>query len=126
MSAKVIQLMDWYAKITDPSTGDSVKNQLMSRVYEKIEEGKRKLGLDIILRLPDGTRCTEMNVGVMSLFKQYKETLKDESGSYDITKRKEKEKDPNSLIFLELKLLACGVGEPTEILFSIWNKETAF
>lgn len=120
MEARVIQLMDWYTKIKSPDTDENVKVQLMSRVFEKIEEGKRKMGLDVIVRFPDGTRCTEQNTGIVSLYQQY-ESLANENPQKD---KKKKEKDPCSLIFLELKLFACSVGEPTEVFFSVWNRAT--
>lgn len=118
MQARVIQLMDWYAQIKSPNTDENVKVQLMSRVFDKIEEGKRKMGLDVIVRRPDGTRCTEQNTGIIALYNEYI-TIANEKPQKENVK---KEKDPESLILLELKLFACSVGEPTDVFFSIWNK----
>jgi hypothetical protein len=46
----------------------AVRIQLKKQVFEKIEEGKRLMGLDVILRLPSGERCDENNTPVLTMF----------------------------------------------------------
>ena len=95
--------------------------QLKSRVLDKIEEGRRLMGLDVIVRRPDGIRCTEQNTGIIKLFESYKSLANENSARKD---KKKTEKPGSCIIFADLKLFACSVGEPTEALLVLWHRTT--
>lgn len=123
MKQRLTLIMDWYAKIKSPDTEQQLKVQLKSRVIDKIEEGRRSMGLDVIIRSPDGVRLTEQNSGIVEMFKLHQEiTAESKKKGEKHSKRLRSEVD--LAVLLEMKLFACSVGEPTEIFFSLWHRET--
>ena len=94
-------------KITDfnfqKDADDQQKEEINQRVIKVIEEGSRKLNLDLIVRVNDGTqkgqRANENNTTVIDLFNQYLDVQEKE----DYQKRKRKVRE-------ELKQLNNNLG----------------
>ena len=97
----------------------SLRVQLKSRVIDKIEEGRRIMGLDVVVRKNDGSRCTENNTSVIELL--HKHIIISERDQQE--KKKIIIREENILILFDFKLFACNVGEQTEVFCSLWRSD---
>ena len=68
-------IMSWFAKIAAAKITPNIQEQLRCQLLAKVEEARRTLGLEIIVRLPDGQRATESNTYVMELFRMHQEQV---------------------------------------------------
>ena len=82
MKSRLAHLTEWYNKLTSPSSPASIKRQLESKVIlastagivvvysvfqqilQRIEEGRRAMGMDVVVRTDDGKRATDSNSGM--------------------------------------------------------------
>ncbi|KYQ89326.1 SH3 domain-containing protein [Tieghemostelium lacteum] len=78
MKDKLSLLLDWHSKILSPSITLDVREMLKGKVISKIEEGRRLMGLDMIVRTPNGEPANEKNTGIIQLYRMHQEldTLK--------------------------------------------------
>eukprot|EP01094_Clydonella_sp_ATCC50884_P028734 TRINITY_DN8724_c0_g1_i1.p1 TRINITY_DN8724_c0_g1~~TRINITY_DN8724_c0_g1_i1.p1 ORF type:complete len:1774 (+),score=493.43 TRINITY_DN8724_c0_g1_i1:697-5322(+) len=100
-----------------------VQGQLKSKVMDKLEETRRLLGLDVVVRLLDGDRATEENTPLMQLLHMHQDLEENSQGKVERIEKKQKKKK-SYMVLLEMKLFACSVGEPSVAYFSLWHKDT--
>ena len=77
-------LLEWFHKITSAGTTEvqisshenffkhllqTRRKELKEKVIIKIEEGRRIMGLDMIMRTAAGEPATEKNTGIITLYK---------------------------------------------------------
>jgi len=133
-------LLEWYHKISFAGTTETRRKELKEKVVQKIEEGRRLMGLDMIVRTTGGEPATEKNTGIITLLHMHQElAAKDKIGTAESKKlqavdpaiaarlnKPQQSKQPETLllnhILLDLKIFMCSVGEPTELFFSLYNK----
>ena len=75
LKQRLLLLMEWYLTITSSDTDAMVQGQLKSKVMGKIEETRRLLGLDVVVRLLDGDRATEENTPLLQLLHKRKHSI---------------------------------------------------
>ncbi len=72
---RLVLLLDWNTKIANPALPHDVRDLLKNQVQNKIEEGKRVLGLDIVLRSATGEPLTFKNTPMVALYRRYRPLL---------------------------------------------------
>eukprot|EP01133_Synstelium_polycarpum_P010994 gene10994-12806_t len=75
MKDRLSLLLDWHSKILSTSITLEVRDMLKGKVISKIEEGRRLMGLDMIVRTANGEPAHETNTGIIQLYR-----MKDLSG----------------------------------------------
>ena len=126
---RVLLLLDWYHKIMSINTTETRKKEFKEKAIAKIEEGRRHLGLDMIVRTTSGEQANEKNTPLIQLYNMHKDYNKDMTITSIIIPH---EKSSNNIqvvektyhLLLDLKIFMCSVGEQTEIYVSIYNKAT--
>jgi len=73
MKDRLSLLLDWHTKINSPSITKEVRDMLKGKVISKIEEGRRLMGLDMIVRTPNGEPAHEKNTGIIQLYRMHHE-----------------------------------------------------
>eukprot|EP01132_Coremiostelium_polycephalum_P004848 gene4848-6043_t len=73
MKDRLSLLLDWHSKILSTSITLEVREMLKGKVISKIEEGRRLMGLDMIVRTPNGEQAHEKNTGIIQLYRMHQE-----------------------------------------------------
>jgi len=68
---KTLWLM--HTELASPTTPLETQKQLRHEIIEKIEEGRRAMGLDVMARNADGQRATLENTAVIQLYRMHQE-----------------------------------------------------
>lgn len=90
-------LLDWHRIITSPHTPPKALAELKPRVMSNIEEGRRLLGLDMIVKTPSGEPATENNTAVLKLYRMHQELASKDTtpgANKDASADKAKDKNP--------------------------------
>ncbi|GAM25576.1 hypothetical protein SAMD00019534_087510 [Acytostelium subglobosum LB1] len=82
MKDRLSLLIDWHTKILSPSLTLEVREMLKDKVISKIEEGRRLMGLDMIVRTPTGEPAHEGNTGIIQLYRMHQELDTSKSSNY--------------------------------------------
>ncbi|EGC38812.1 hypothetical protein DICPUDRAFT_27977 [Dictyostelium purpureum] len=136
-------LIEWHSKIANHSTEAQEVREIKGKVINKIEQGRRLMGLDMIVRTPNSEPAHEKNTGIIQLYRMHHEldTLKyskfiqqQQSSSSTLQQSQSLVTSPSNQslasstssipnqIFLDLRVFMCAVGEETELYFSLYNK----
>jgi dedicator of cytokinesis protein 3 len=110
------------------NTTETRKKEFKEKAIAKIEEGRRHLGLDMIVRTASGEQATEKNTPLIQLYNMHKDYNKDMTIASIITPHEKMNAshvvEKTYHLLLDLKIFMCSVGEQTEIYVSIYNKQT--
>ncbi|EGG21230.1 SH3 domain-containing protein [Cavenderia fasciculata] len=87
MKDRLSLLLDWHAKIMSPSITLEVREMLKGKVISKIEEGRRLMGLDMIVRTANGEPAHESNTGIISLYRMHQELDTSKVSAYNNTRQ---------------------------------------
>ncbi|EFA76538.1 SH3 domain-containing protein [Heterostelium album PN500] len=82
MKDRLSLLLDWHSKILSTSITLEVREMLKGKVISKIEEGRRLMGLDMIVRTPSGEPAHENNTGIIQLYRMHQELDTSKTSNY--------------------------------------------
>jgi hypothetical protein len=68
LKERISVLLEWHHKICSNGTTETRRKELKDKVFAKIEEGRRLMGMDMIVRTSTGEVATERNTGVIALY----------------------------------------------------------
>jgi hypothetical protein len=75
LRSMVDALLSCLRRINSPDTSEAQKNELKTQALNKIEQGRRLLGLDMVVRTPSGEAATENNTPLIQLYQLHRTTL---------------------------------------------------
>eukprot|EP01088_Endostelium_zonatum_P019872 TRINITY_DN706_c7_g1_i1.p1 TRINITY_DN706_c7_g1~~TRINITY_DN706_c7_g1_i1.p1 ORF type:complete len:607 (+),score=94.56 TRINITY_DN706_c7_g1_i1:7-1827(+) len=129
-----------FTKILSADSNEDTRKEMQAQIMKQIEEGRRLLGLDIIVKNDKGEIATEKNTPIVRLFEMYKsinahDTYKGKGNliSLDVlnkqskrvqVKPSEQTESPVCHVFMEFRNFICQTGDPSELHFSLYNTST--
>lgn len=75
LRSMVDALLSCLRRINSHDTSEAQKNELKTQALNKIEQGRRLLGLDMVVRTPSGEAATENNTPLINLYQLHRTTL---------------------------------------------------
>jgi hypothetical protein len=112
----IITLVKFNSQLTSPTTSQEVKNSVKVQVLDRIEESRRKLGQDVILRTSTGDMVTEHNTPIIELFQMHMATVenaKEKFGGENLVVKNKNATTPKNVIVVKRENMSQSLASPS-------------
>nr|XP_058959333.1 dedicator of cytokinesis protein 1-like [Pocillopora verrucosa] len=124
----MLELMDWRKQILAKALPKDQLRQLKQRVTQTIDYGNRTLGLDLVVRDPEGNIIDPDSTGAIQLYRRHISTSNRlKSSSIAESPKKEVAFYTTYSVFANVKAVVCNITDDSQLFLSLYDaKEERF